>query len=161
MTALEDAAGLPRNQQHIYAWAMNNYWHCNYRAYQEGVARFRFVLRPHRGLDLVESARFGQGCSQPLVATPATGAPPSAVGRLSVSRDDVLVTGFKPAEDGNGWIVRLLNASREDRQVTLAWGGATPVSLWLSGTGEERRERLQGRIEVPACGLITLRADER
>ena len=62
---------MPRNLQHLYVWAMNNYWHCNYRAYQEGPVRFRFVLRPHRGLNLTESARFGHGYSQPLLAAPA------------------------------------------------------------------------------------------
>ena len=71
----------------------------------------------------------------------------------------MLVTGFKPAEDGNGWIVRLFNAGRQERKVTLAWRDSEPVSLWLSGTGEERRQRLKGAIEVPASGLVTLRAD--
>ena len=35
--------------QKLYSWAMNNHWHTNYRAYQEGPVQFRFVLRPHRG----------------------------------------------------------------------------------------------------------------
>ena len=31
--------------QKLYAWAMNNHWGTNYRAYQEGPTRFRFALR--------------------------------------------------------------------------------------------------------------------
>ena len=145
--------------QRFYVWAMNNHWGTNYRAYQEGPVTFRFALRPHRGNDLAESARFGNGYGQPLLAAPASGKEPSAVPRLSVSADDVLVTGFKPAEDGKGWIVRLFGAGGKDRKVTLAWSDPKPASLWLSGTGEQRGECVADAIDVPAWGLVTIRAE--
>ena len=40
----------------IYSWAMNNHWHTNYRADQEGATWFRFAIQsapPHRGYDPV------------------------------------------------------------------------------------------------------------
>ncbi len=145
--------------QRFYVWAMNNHWGTNYRAYQEGPVTFRFALRPHRGNDLAESARFGNGYGQPLLAAQASGKEPPALPRLSVSADDVLVTGFKPAEDGKGWIVRLFGAGGKDRKVTLAWSDPKPASLWLSGTGEQRGERVADAIDVPAWGLVTVRAE--
>ncbi len=63
--------------QQLYSWAMNNHWHTNYRAYQEGPIVFRFVVRPHRQADPAEASRFAIGLSQPLVATLARGPRPS------------------------------------------------------------------------------------
>ena len=34
----------------LYSWVMNNHWHTNYRADQEGETTFRYYLRPHAGL---------------------------------------------------------------------------------------------------------------
>ena len=31
----------------VHAYLLNNYWHTNYKADQQGLLRFRFVLRPH------------------------------------------------------------------------------------------------------------------
>ena len=145
--------------QTFYVWAMNNHWGTNYRAYQEGPVTFRFALRPHRGNDLAESARFGTGYGQPLLIAAATGKQPPAMPRLAVSAADVLVSGLKPCEDGKGWLVRLFGAGGKDRQVTLTWRDPQPASLWMSGTAEQRGARVDGPIEVPAFGLVTLRAE--
>ena len=47
--------------QTIYSWAMNNHWHTNYRAEQEGATTFRYVLVPHHGNDLQRSVQRGLG----------------------------------------------------------------------------------------------------
>ena len=145
--------------QTFFVWAMNNHWGTNYRAYQEGPVTFRFALRPHRGNDLAESARFGTGYSQPLIAVFASGKEPPGAPRLTVSNDDVLVSGFKPSEDGKAWIVRLFGAGGKDRKVTLTWSNPMPSSLWLSDTGELRGKPVNGVVEVPAWGLVTIRAE--
>jgi hypothetical protein len=31
----------------LLSWTMNNYWHTNYRATQEGRVAFRYAIRPH------------------------------------------------------------------------------------------------------------------
>jgi hypothetical protein len=145
--------------QTFYVWAMNNHWGTNYRAYQEGPVTFRFALRPHRGLDLAESARFGNGTGQPLLVASASGEKLPAAPRLSVDSKDVIVTGLKPAEDGKGWIVRLYGAGGKDCKVRLAWGDPKPAALWLSGTGEQHGQKVEGPIDVPAWGLVTVRAE--
>jgi hypothetical protein len=145
--------------QAFYVWAMNNHWGTNYRAYQEGPVSFRFALHPHCGNDLAAAARFGNGYGQPLLATHATGSAPPTAPRLRVSADDVMVTGFKPADDGKGWVVRLFGAGGTDRQVTLTWSDPQPASLWLSDTTEQRGTTVDGPIAVPAWGLVTIRAE--
>ena len=145
--------------QKFYVWAMNNHWGTNYRAYQEGPVTFRFSMRPHRGLDLAESARFGTGHAQPLLVAPASSSSTLNKPFVTVSSPDVLVMGLKPSEDGQGWIVRLFGASGEDRQVELGWASTTPMKQWRSDSNEQKGEVLPTKLDVPAWGLVTVRAE--
>jgi hypothetical protein len=145
--------------QALYSWAMNNHWGTNYRAYQEGPTVFRFVLRPHRGLDRAEASRFATGFSQPLLVTGAQGAKPLSKPLLRVEPADVLVTSLKPSDDGRALIVRLFGASDQTRSVRLIWGGKRPRAVFLSDVSERAGKPVKGRIEVPASGLVSLRAE--
>jgi alpha-mannosidase len=144
--------------QTIYSWVMNNHWHTNYRADQEGPTVFRYAIRVHKGFAPDEAARFGTGCSQPLIVSTASSQPDSKA-LLKLSSDEVLVTALKPADDGKGWIVRLFGASGRARTVTMKWSNPAPKQIWLSDTSEKRGEKIGNRIEVPAWGIITLRAE--
>ncbi len=146
--------------QRLYSWAMNNHWGTNYRAYQEGPVRFRYVLRPHGRFDAAEAARFAWGLGQHLVAARSAGAA-AAGSRLGVEPPDVIVTGFKPSDDGRAWIVRLFGASGRDVEARLRWSDPAPVGIYRSDTSERRGERIAGRVKIPAWGLVTLRAERR
>ena len=63
--------------QTIYSWVMNNHWHTNYRAEQEGPTVFRYAIRPHKGFAPDDAAKFGVACSQPLIVAPASGPAPA------------------------------------------------------------------------------------
>jgi hypothetical protein len=143
--------------QTIYSWVMNNHWHTNYRADQEGPTVFRFALRAHTEFLPEEAARFGVGCSQPLIAMKASGRLLSEP-RLSLSSDKVLVTAFKPSDDGKGWIVRLFGASGQSEKVHLTWSKPAPRKFWLSDTSETPKEPIGHTVKVPAWGIVTLRA---
>lgn len=144
--------------QHLYSWAMNNHWHTNYRAYQEGPVAFRFILRPHRRMDLAAASRLAVGLSQPLLAV----APRvSQVGtpRLTLDSADVLVTALKPSDDGKALIVRLWCAGGRDVSTNLAWSVPSPSRLWLSDVSERPTRQVKGPVAVPAWGVVTIRAD--
>jgi alpha-mannosidase len=143
----------------IYSWAMNNHWGTNYRAYQEGLARFRFVLRPYRKSDPAENTRFATGFSQPLLPLPARGAKPGKSSLLRVSSEDVLITGLKPSDDGKALIVRLFGASGKNRSVGLDWGTLRPKSVTLTDTSEKPGVVVRGAVAVPGNGLVSLRAE--
>jgi len=147
--------------QKLYSWAMNNHWGTNYRAYQEGPTVFRFILRPHRRRDLAEASRFAAGFSQSLIPVRAGGAKPSGTPLLRVEPDDVLVTALKPSDDGRAVIVRLFGASAQTRSATLRWGAVQPSRVFLSDTSERAGKPVGNRVEVPASGLVTLRAEFR
>ncbi len=145
--------------QTLYSWVMNNHWHTNYRADQEGPTVFRFSLRPHKGFAAQEVAQFGTSCSQPLIVARASAGQPRSAPRLRVLPSDVLVSVLKPTDDGKGWLVRLFGASGKSRRVRLDWSEPTPRQLWLSDTSEQPKQQAGNTIEVPAWGLVTLRAE--
>ncbi len=115
--------------------AMNNYWHTNYKAYQPGQATFRYALKAHVGSDQAAMQRFGIGRSQPLITTPVRPDSPSLRLPLTLSNPAVQLSACRPATDGRGWLVRLVNGSDRPARVTLAWSGApgarfTRTDLW-------------------------------
>ena len=147
--------------QKLYAWVMNNHWGTNYRAYQEGPVVFRFLLRPHRCSNPAEASRLAIGYSQPLLATPARGDPPSPLPLLRVPSNDVLITALKPSDDGRAVMVRLFGAAGQTVRTPVTWNRPVPKLLWRSDTSEKARQRMRGPIEIPAYGLVTLRAEWR
>jgi len=148
--------------QKLYAWVMNNHWGTNYRAYQEGPVTFRFLLRPHGPSDPAEASRLATGFSQPLLVTPTrSDTPPESGPLLRTSSNEVLVTALKPSDDGRALMVRLFGAAGRTVRTTLVWSPPAPEKLWLSDTSEKPGRRLTGPVEVPAYGVVTLRAEWR
>jgi alpha-mannosidase len=142
----------------LYSYVMNNYWHTNYRAEQEGPTTFRYSLQPHRSYSPELAARFGAEASQPLLVAPA-GASPVTQPRLRVEPAEAMVAAFKPSDDGRAWIVRLFNASDAPVTTKVHWGELQPQAVWLSGVNEKPRHQVTGGVHLPAYGLVTLRAD--
>jgi len=147
--------------QKLYSWAMNNHWGTNYRAYQEGPTVFRFVLQPHRRRDVAQASRFATGFSQPLVVVQSQGLKPPGKPLLAVEPEEVIVTALKPSDDGRALIVRLFNASGKARSARLRWADVQPTAVFMSDTSERAGEQVGNRIEVPASGLVSLRAELR
>ena len=144
----------------VFSWAMNNHWHTNYKADQDGVTVFRYAIRPHAAYDPVAAARFGVESSEPLVVAPAHRHPaPKGTPRLSVAPAGVLVTSLKPSQDGKALILRLFGASGKDEKAVLTWSDPAPRALRLSDLGEKAGEAAAGAVDVPAWGVVTLRAE--
>jgi alpha-mannosidase len=51
----------------LFLYALNNYWHTNYKADQEGIIQFDIYLRFHKTFDHNAAQRFGYEVTQPLV----------------------------------------------------------------------------------------------
>jgi alpha-mannosidase len=78
---------------------------------------------------------------------------------LKVEPADVLVTALKPADHGNGLIVRLFNASTDSKIASLRWDERRPKAVYLSDTTEKPGQPLTGPLTLPSHGLVTLRAE--
>lgn len=148
--------------QTFFSWAMNNHWGTNYRAWQEGPVTFRYALRPHKGADFARATQFATGLSQPLVVMAATGVVPAAGALLHVEPADVVVEELKPSDDGNGWIVRLFNASDRTRDVRLSWSPRANVArMSRCNLAEESGESSQTRFTLAASELMIIKATSR
>jgi len=139
--------------QTFYSWAMNNHWGTNYRQHQEGPVTFRYILKPHGVFNATDASRFATGFSQPLVIRPASSAPyksPFVLESKSVS-----VIAFKPADDGDGFILTLYNPEKTTEKFTLK-----PVSdskIWMCNTGEKKLGEIPGTLELPGQGVMMVR----
>jgi alpha-mannosidase len=147
--------------QTLYSMVMNNHWDTNYKADQDGPTTFRYSILPHKKYDAGAAQRFGIECSQPLVAAPARGAAPTGRPFLELDTPEVLVASIKPSNDHKAWIVRLFGAAGKEAKATVRWGTAQPKAVWISNLAEDQCTAATGAIDVPAFGIVTLRADIR
>ena len=151
---IEPSAGL-------YSWAMNNHWHTNYRAFQEGPVTFRYVLAPHGVRDLAAASRLAIGVSQPLVVAIGSGAVVAEQSLLQLGSDEVVALCLRPSDDGRALIAVLYGASGREVDVALSWPGFGEHAprVFLSGTGERRGAAVAGKVRVPGFEVVTLRAE--
>jgi len=155
----------------LLAYAMNNYWHTNYAARQGGeyACRFRIsLLAPSPAGDAAEPVRRGWAACDPLYVSPPyanPGAGPLLAqdAALSIKDTGVLVLGAKPADDGEGAVVKLLDVTgtarsvavgpaafefREARRINLVEMNSAAIAV-----GPDRRVTL----ELPARGVAAAR----
>ncbi len=113
----------------IFSYVMNNYWTTNYRAGQGGHFRFRYVITSAPATDAPQLSRMGWEEMTPLeqdeISTQdkALNTPSPLNGKqesfLQVNDPDLVLSTWKPAEDGNGTILRFLDLGGDTRTVTV------------------------------------------
>ncbi len=96
---------------HLFAYVMNNYWHTNYKAGQDGRHTFAFALTSRAKSDRTASARFGWDAANPLVGSRPDShrgkLPSQPTSLISVDEPNVMVLGVKRSETGSGLVIRL------------------------------------------------------
>ena len=142
----------------LYSYVMNNYWETNYKAGQEGPTVFRYSIEPHSSLDSGRAARFGIEQSQPLIAVAVDNKTPVPDSVIKVEPANIIVTAFRPSEDGRDWIVRLFNTSDQAGKAIVTWSKTKPDAVWLSNLAGEKIDKAAGPIEIAAYDFVTLRA---
>ncbi|HEY6952960.1 MAG TPA: hypothetical protein VI758_11165, partial [Bacteroidota bacterium] len=85
--------------QNMYSYAMNNYWHTNYKADQVGIVVLRYALVPHGNVDAGAAERFGTEQSQPLLVVAANVRKEPLRSLCSVEPSSVVVTSLKTCGD--------------------------------------------------------------
>jgi alpha-mannosidase len=141
----------------FYSWVMTNHWETNYRAYQEGPHRFAYTLLPHAQYDQATAQRGARNVTQPLLAFPADPAQRILKPMLRVEGGGVVVTSLKPSRESKALMVRVFAASGKPERLTLKC--AEPKRLYLSDPQESRGRQIEGPIDLPAYGIVTLRLE--
>jgi len=141
----------------LYSYVMNNYWETNYKAGQEGPTTFRYSIMPHRRFDSGKASKFAIEQSQPLIVVPVDKETPSRNSVLTVDSSNVILTAFKPSEDGKALVVRLFNTADRPEKANLIWTKPAPKTVWLSNLAEEQVAKITGSVEMEAYEFLTLR----
>lgn len=95
----------------IYSFLMNNYWHTNFCATQEGISTYRYFIYPHKQFNPAELKYNGIISEQPLIAIPVNKDESIKKSFFNYDNPDVFIVSMQPLQDSNHiWIV-LYNAS--------------------------------------------------
>lgn len=116
-----------------FVYAMNNYWHTNFKISQEGPASFSMALRPHGLVKNAEQEHAAMEFNQPLILVNAQ--PGVNKSLLALSNNQIVVTSITPQSDKQ-FLVRLYNASHLPQQTQINWGALSPVAIKFVGTGQ-------------------------
>jgi len=129
-----------------------------------GEHRFRYALYPHQG-DWRAAGTVGRAAAfnRPLLWLPGEAAGILAAPLVVAEPASVVVDTIKPAEDGQGWIVRLYESGGGRVDATLAFG-ARIDRAWMSNTLEDRLAEAPvnaGRCDLRLRGfqIVTLRLE--
>ena len=155
----------------LLAYAMNNYWHTNYAARQGGefVCRFRIsLLPPPPNADAAEPVRRGWAACDPLYLSapytnPGVGPLGAKDSALSIADAGVLVVGAKPADDGEGAVVKLLDVTGVGRSVAV-WPAAYDFRearrtnlVEMNGAAIPVAPDRRATLDLPARGVAAAR----
>ncbi|MHB1936222.1 MAG: glycoside hydrolase family 38 N-terminal domain-containing protein [Acidobacteriaceae bacterium] len=137
----------------IFSYVMNNYWDTNYRAGQGGHFRFRYVITSAPAIDEAQLSRLGWEEMTPFEKdeiTPqdkALNTPGPLDGKqasfLNINDPDLVMTTWKPAEDGNGTILRFLDLGGATRTVTVETPLLPLQQVWQTDAVERIQPQLQ------------------
>ena len=147
----------------LLAWPLNNYWNTNFPLTQPGTINLHYALLTHGTFDPVLISQQARAVTTPMLAHPAFCKDGKTEGRLLHFRGEgVTVQHVKPADDGRGIIVRLLNLKPHPVQAQIALDHRSAVTATLCNPLEENGQVLKTAggvvsLEVPPRRLTTLR----
>ena len=160
----------------LYSWVMNNHWHTNYQADQEGPTVFRYAIRPHRAYDPIAAARFGLEATEPLIVLPAAGEAPrqpplriEACGRRPLGPqtqrrwqglDHSPVRGLRPGSNGASGLepAALGIVHGRGRRRGAKGAGTNPCARLELGVAAGRTAVRPGWLALWLCGLALIPA---
>jgi len=146
--------------QTFYSWAMMNHHGTNYKACQDGVIAFRYILAPHaHAYDQAKAQRIARGLHQPLMAFAAEPSRSETPSLFSINGDGVVVSSVKPSRDGKALMVRLFNVSDKEQKISLDWG-KKPKKTWISNPMEDRVSKADRLIGLTKNEIVTVRAEK-
>jgi alpha-mannosidase len=127
----------------IYSYAMNNYWHTNYKADQPGVTSFRYSLFPHSGYDVSYNMKKSLEVVQPLIGQRGEKLFTSSLNGISVNNNSVIIESVKVKEDSL-LEINLFNISDKNQKTSLH--AANCSDLFLLENGIPNKRILDGKM---------------
>lgn len=156
----------------VFSFAINNYWHTDFRHFEQGHFTFRYTITSGSKLGKAQLSDFGKAEMTPLEAgqlihndkmgdpaEPLTTAPASF---LHIDAADVQLVNWKAAEDGNGTILRLVETGGTPATIHLTFPQLALNQAWRTNAVEENQQSLpvaphELAVSVKPYEILTLR----
>lgn len=132
----------------LFSYAMNNYWHTNYRAGQGGTFTFRYVLTSAKdfdpsalsrlGWESMEAPQMDAVINQDKAGNPDEPLPAEGTSFLEIDAPNVVLVTWKLAEDGKGTILRLVETAGQSTEATIKLPHSKLQSASLCNSVEDR-----------------------
>jgi len=135
---------------------LNNHLFVNFKAAQDGRIRLCYSLTSMTGhLDIDAAMRFSAEVrTPPVVLRDRSPVVPASGAVMKVLKGEDVIVGSKVAEDGAGVIVRLLNSTRETRQLAIDVG--RPLEgAWLVHPDERPLEKLKTVVSTVSTAVAS------
>ena len=152
----------------IFSWLMSNYWSTNFKSSQGGEFTFRYAFVSGAKFEPAELTRRGWEEMTPLESdTVAASFTPSKVhdaSFLSLDNDNVALSAWKRAEDGQGSIVRLTEIAGRPEALRLRTPHLQMKRAWRCSLLEDCADELpvQGggvALKLRPFEILTLRLE--
>jgi alpha-mannosidase len=122
----------------IFSYAMNNYWHTNYRAGQSGDFVFRYGVTSgprlggggltRLGFEEMRPPEVNYVVSQDKAGNPARPLAPTGTSFLTTDGEDIALVTWKKSQDGSGSILRLQETAGQPAETTIVFPHTTLAS---------------------------------
>jgi alpha-mannosidase len=147
--------------QTFYSYVMNNYWHTNFKAAQEGLVWFRYSIQPHEKYHSDAAVRFGIEQRQPLIVALAGAASKPAPSLFQLQPSSVIATSIKPVENGRAWLLHFYNPTGQSQFTQLHWNEPMPVRFFRSNSFGKAGDRIEDGFTLPAFGSRIIRIEKQ
>jgi hypothetical protein len=105
----------------VFSYALNNYWSPKWTGKKSAELQYRYVITSSARFEPGRSARWGREACSPLEIAALKSSdklpglrgtlPPAAAAFATLSPDSLVLSAFKAAEDGQGFVVRVLETA--------------------------------------------------
>lgn len=118
-----------------FSYVMNNYWHTNFKADQDGMSYFHYALRPHGIFKNDEQEKAAEEFTNPIIAFPVNEKIKLPANLFELSNDKIVVTSITP-QKGGSFLIRLFNPLSTDQSTTFKWNAIQPKNIVETPSGK-------------------------
>jgi alpha-mannosidase len=116
----------------VYSYVLNNYWHTNYKADQQGPVTVRYALQIHGAFAADDAVRFGREMREPLLVVPSSASIESVPPLLAASPSSFIIRSIAPVDSGRAWLMQVSNVSDRPASLSLHWRGGAELTIHRS-----------------------------
>ncbi|HEU5366226.1 MAG TPA: glycoside hydrolase family 38 C-terminal domain-containing protein [Hanamia sp.] len=140
----------------FYSYVMNNYWHTNFKADQEGEVTFRYSIFPHNRFNESEATKRGIETNQPLIVSAEDENSAELKSLFTIENKSIILSTIKPSVDEKGIMLRLYNSSSESQKPGLIWNKLQPKKVYWSNANQEKLQQFNPDESWPPFTFKTL-----